>query len=85
MAAPTAHFMVDDVWPAVVEYMEKHPTGGSLHVTLGVSNIHDEHVEFCLRWADQNDDAEGAALALSLLHLSRSQRGRLVQRWWCGD
>ncbi len=57
-----------------------HHTGGewgSLHIVLADGNYQTEHVSFCLEWAENHQDHEGAVLAYTLLKMSKSQRGRV--------
>lgn len=72
------------ITPALVDRFRRylhHPATcgdwGSLHIVLADDNIGTEHVEFCIRWATEHDDLEGAALARILLTMSKSQRGRI--------
>jgi hypothetical protein len=50
---------------------------GSLHIVLADDNLQTEHVNFCLEWAENHQDHEGAVLAYTLLKMSKSQRGRV--------
>lgn len=69
--------------------------GGSLHIVLGDGNVRDGDVEFCYRWAMRDPevynsaiirfqpdppDYLGAALALVLMTMSRTQRSKVVKR-----
>ncbi len=61
-------------------YVAEHTTWGSLHIVLEEGNVEDVNVEHCIRWAEKDGDAEGAALGRILLTLTTSQRGRLDRR-----
>lgn len=61
-------------------YHRKHPSWGSLHIVLDDDNVKDDDVRFCLRLAEEHDDAEGAVLARILLRLSKTQRLKLGRR-----
>lgn len=51
--------------------------GGSLHIVLDDGNIDDEHVRFCIAWAEEHGDIAGVELAHLLLRASRRTRERL--------
>jgi hypothetical protein len=59
------------------DYLDGHCAWGSLHVVLDDGNLEDSHVRFCLDWAREEGDAEGADLAALLLQMSRTQRGKI--------
>lgn len=63
-----------DVLPRVRAYR-----GDSLHVVLDDQNVSDMDVAFCRDYAAERGDAEGVALAETLLAMSRSQRLRLCR------
>ena len=52
-------------------------TWGSLHIVLDDGNVDTGSVEFCVSWAEEKGDGEGAELARILLRMSRTQRLRL--------
>ena len=54
-----------------------HGAWGSLHIVLADNNVYDDSCAFCIRWAVERGDHEGAGLAELLLKLTRSQRSRL--------
>lgn len=51
--------------------------GGSLHIVLDDGNLETGNVQFCLEWARKNDDMDGEALALLLLDMTVTQRGKV--------
>jgi hypothetical protein len=63
-------------------YANEHPTGGALHIVVDDGNLEDSSVEFCYGFALEEDDGYGAALALLLSRMTRSQRGRVANRWY---
>ena len=67
--------------PEVVDrfraYHDEHLAWGSLHIVLADGNVANDHVEFCLRWAEREGDIEGVVLAKILLKMSRTQRLKL--------
>lgn len=79
MQSMTEKPTVPEVLPLVNAYYKTHPVGGSLHIVLDDCNVDDGHVEFCLNWAIEEDDAEGEALARILLRMSKTQRKKLYQ------
>lgn len=52
--------------------------GGSLHIVLDDSNIDDDSVRFCHRYAKEMGDDLGVKLAELLLRCSKTQRKRLA-------
>jgi hypothetical protein len=58
-------------------YHESEPVWGSLHIVLDDGNVDDSDVMFCVRYALENGDDEGAELARILLKMSRTQRLKL--------
>lgn len=50
---------------------------GSLHIVLDDGNIADDHVRFCVGFAERNNDPEGAELARILLQMSKTQRRKM--------
>jgi len=69
------------VIPEVVDrfraYHDEHPTWGSLHIVLDDGNVEESHVAFCVSWAIEHDDWEGANLGAVLLRMSKTQRRKL--------
>jgi hypothetical protein len=47
---------------------------GSLHIVLSDDNVEDHFVQWCIGYAEENDDPEGAELARVLLTMSKTQR-----------
>lgn len=62
-------------------YYMQHAAGGSLHIVLDDGNIDDRHVSFCITWAIEHDDPEGAALGVKLYMLSERQRKKLYDNY----
>lgn len=60
-----------------INYYQKHPAWGSLHIVLSDGNIKDHSVQSCIELAEQNHDYEGAELAKLLLIMSKTQRKKL--------
>ena len=67
--------------PEVVErfaaYFAANPAWGSLHVVLDDGNVADSSVQFCIEYAAERGDDEGAALGRVLLTMSKTQRSKL--------
>lgn len=61
-------------------YYAENPTWGSLHIVLDDLNLADNHVQFCIEWATDHADPEGAELARILLGMTRSQRARIGRK-----
>lgn len=72
--------MIKPSIPEVIErfraYHQKPENGawGSLHIVLEDSNAEDSSVQFCVGYAEESGDTEGAELAKILLKMSRTQR-----------
>lgn len=58
-------------------YLTKHPTWGSLHIVLDDGNIENCHVTWCIKYAQERGDTEGAELGKILLSMSETQRRKL--------
>jgi len=55
--------------------------GGSLHIVLDDGNLEDDHVLFCVRYAQENDDPLGFLVAKVLLALSEPDREKLYKKF----
>lgn len=68
------------------QYAKEHPVGGSLHIVTDDGNLEDDNVRFCLEYALKDGDYYGACLALLLLHMTKTQRGKVSREWyrWAG-
>lgn len=73
----TKRLTVPDVIDRFRAYHQRYRVWGSLHIVLDDANIKDSDVLFCIRWAEDTGDAEGAALARILYDMSRIQRLRI--------
>ena len=62
-------------------YMAEHWNGGAVHIVVADGNVSDAHTRWCVENAITEGDYYGAALALLLLSMSRSQRGRVGMLW----
>ena len=72
---------VPEVLLLVQKYYAKpgNLAGGYLHLVLDDGNIDDDYVEFCLKYAGENHDADGVELARLLLQMSLAQREKLYK------
>lgn len=68
---------ISDLLPCFVDYLRANPAWGSLHIVLEDGNHSNADVEFCISFAEQQGDEEGADLARLLLKMSKTQRGKL--------
>lgn len=83
MADPTlTRPTVPDVLPRVQTYYAQagNGAGGSLHIVLDDFNLEDHSVQFCIEWAEERGDTEGAEIGRLLLQMTRSQRGRIAKQ-----
>ena len=68
---------IPDVLHRFVEYLRKHPAWGSLHIVLDDGNVADQHVQYCIEYAEHAGDSDGAELGRVLLAMSKTQRGKI--------
>lgn len=70
---------LDKVLPLVREYYARpgNGAGGSLHIVLDDGNISDDHVRFCIKWAEERGDTSGVELGNLILRMSKTQRKKL--------
>lgn len=68
---------IPEVLPDFLAYYRQHPAWGALHIVLDDGNVLDRDVEFCIKYAAENGDAEGERLARILLKMSVTQRAKL--------
>ena len=71
---------VPEVMPIVQAFyaQEDHSGGGTLHVVLDDHNTEDASVRWCLEYAGKERDVFGEELAIVLLLMSPTQRGKLA-------
>lgn len=71
---------VRDALPLVRRYyaLPGNSNGGALHIVLEDYNVQDSNIDFCLKWAEENSDHAGQALALVLRRMSKTQRRKLA-------
>jgi hypothetical protein len=69
--------------PEVIErftaYHVEHPAWGTLHCVLDDGNYGDGSVQYAIRWALEEGDVEGEALARILLRMSKTQRSKIAR------
>jgi hypothetical protein len=72
---------VPEILPLANAYYAKpgNGVGGSLHIVLDDGNVDDGSVEFCRKFAMEQGDDDGVALADILLRMSRTQRHKLYR------
>lgn len=80
MTAPTNKPLTQEQLDRFRSYLNKHLTWGSLHIVLDDTNVRDSDVQYCIQYAEEQGDVEGAALARILLSMSESQRMRLPSK-----
>ena len=80
MIKPSAKIYVT---PALIErfnkYHYRHCAWGSLHIVLDDFNLEDQHVKFCIQYAKEQGDTEGAELGELLLQMSETQRAKVAR------
>lgn len=83
MQSDLGRLMVLEVVPIAKAYfaIPGNENGGAVHILLD-GNVKDKHMRFCYEYALREGDHFGAALALLLLGMTKSQRGRVVNRAW---
>lgn len=79
---PNAEITIPEVVADFAAYFLKPDNGawGSMHIVLEDNNLRDAHVDFCIKYADEAGDTEGARLARLLRRMSRTQRSRLPRK-----
>jgi hypothetical protein len=77
MSKPSATITVPEVIERFASYHEEYAAWGSLHIVLDDFNLADHHVQFCIDYAEEKGDIEGAELARILLKMSPSQRKKI--------
>jgi hypothetical protein len=65
-----------------LKYAGENEIGGALHIVTDDGNLDDSHVEWCITYAVSQDDYYGAALALLLMQMTRTQRGKVSKEWY---
>lgn len=75
---------ITELVPLLKEYYSKpeNCVGGSLHIVLEDDNLENGHIEYCIEYAKKEGDLEGAKLGEMLLQLTKSQRRRLVTKYY---
>lgn len=78
---PSAKITVPEVIERFRSYKAKPGNGvwGSLHIVLDDFNLADHHVEFCIKYAIDKGDIEGAELGKILLQMSETQRNKIAR------
>ena len=73
---------VPEVLPRLWTYLSApgNGAGGSLHIVTDDGNLANHHVEWCIEWAEENGDGEGAELARALLAMSWTGRRKVIAR-----
>lgn len=74
---PPKKITIPEVIERFKEYHKQNGAWGSLHIVLDDHNVEDSSVLFCLDWARENNDTEGAELAKILYQMSKTQRLKL--------
>lgn len=75
---------ITEVMPLVRAYQAKdgNSVGGSLHIVLDEGNVSNSHIESCKRYATEQNDLDGVALADILLQMSKTQRRKISARFY---
>lgn len=68
------------VYRLLKSYCERHPCGGSLHIYSDDGNARDCDLEFCVKWAAEREDYEGAHIAKLALALTERERERIYYK-----
>lgn len=82
MTPPDRPSITPELVQRFLDYYRQPDNGawGSLHIVLDDGNVQDDHVAYCVSWAEERSDTEGAALARILLTMSKSQRSRIPNK-----
>ena len=70
----------DELFKMINAYYAKpgNCTGGSLHIVLDDDNLEDHHVDFCIQWAKDANDADGVALGEAIRQIPEARRIELL-------
>lgn len=68
---------VPEVAPAVRALYVRHGAGCCLHIVLDDGNVEDHSVDFCIKYAQEEQHLECEKLARTLRMMSRTQRLKL--------
>jgi len=73
-------YTIPEVIPLFKEYLSKpgNGVGGSLHIVTDDFNVEDCHIQYCIDYAKQKGENEAVKLGDFLLHMSKTQRKKLV-------
>jgi hypothetical protein len=66
--------LTEDERERIEDYGCVHGAWGSLHIVLSDGNTEDQFVAFCVTFAEEQGDPEGAELARILLRLTEAER-----------
>lgn len=62
-------------------YHQEHGSWGSLHIILADGNLRESDITFCIKWAEDNEDWEGAILCFLLRYLSENDLKQYYKEW----
>lgn len=70
---------VPELRPRLQAYLDVpgNSCGGSLHIVVDDGNCDDSSVRFCIEYAEEHGDTEGAAIAREMLRMSKTQRAKV--------
>lgn len=71
---------VDSVIDRFAAYHADEPCWGSLHIVLDDGNVRDGDVDFCIAYAEELGDEEGAELGRILRKMSETQRLKIQRK-----
>ena len=64
----------EDIFNLIHEYYQKEPAGGSLHIALDDGNMDDGNIEFCLKFAKENNDSDAITIGHELQKFTEDER-----------
>ena len=78
---------VDAIMPQIWAYMDApgNGVGGSLHIVLDDGNHDKRHIQWCIDYAEERKDAEGARIGRLLLGMTKTQLKKISERLYTQD
>ena len=74
--------IVDTVVAMLEIYYKKYNcSGGSLHIVVDDGNLDDNNIEYCIEWANNENDVAGFIIGTLLLKMNMRQRKNVYSKY----
>jgi len=72
---------ITQILPIVYFYysLPTHGRGGNLHIVLDNGNVDDDHINYCIKCANEEGDELGMYIGKILLQMSKTQRRKIYR------